>query len=211
MTVTVDTDLTFVGSVFIIVSGIAAFLIAFFVWTRWDQPKKSRKQNSHEVSEEESQPKVVEKPNPFRKSSKQTKWKAEKTREVAYSHPWLLTTLKGHVGQILDIDFSPNGKFLISVCKDRTMFLWHTKDFYEREHKFVRGNIDLDNASRVAFGPDSKSVLLSLQMNNKLSVYKIVKKEETSHGYRLLPVENVDFAEEHDRDINGVGFACNGA
>ncbi|VDD94177.1 unnamed protein product [Enterobius vermicularis] len=173
----VDTDLTFVGNIFIAISGIAAFLIAVFVWTRWDQPKES-----------------------------------SCTFFSVYSHPWLLTTLKGHVGQVLDIDFSPNGKFLVSVCSDRTMFLWNIKvcDFTEREHKFARGNVDLDNGSYVAFAPDSKSILLCLQVNNKLAVYKATKKEDGSHGYRILPVENVEFPEVHAKDINGIGIACNG-
>ncbi len=26
-----------------------------------------------------------------------------------FTHPWLLTSLKGHSGQVLDLDFSENG------------------------------------------------------------------------------------------------------
>ncbi|VEN34550.1 unnamed protein product [Callosobruchus maculatus] len=35
----------------------------------------------------------------------------------AFAHSWLLTSLKGHTGSILDMDFSNNGKFLAS-CAD---------------------------------------------------------------------------------------------
>lgn len=44
------------------------------------------------------------------------RWTARNEKQ-AYSHPWLLTTLKGHTGSILDMDFSSNGKYLTS-CGD---------------------------------------------------------------------------------------------
>ena len=36
-----------------------------------------------------------------------------------FSHAWLLTTLKGHSGRVLDLDFSENGKYLASSADDR--------------------------------------------------------------------------------------------
>jgi len=39
-----------------------------------------------------------------------------------YSHPWLLTTLKGHTAQILDMDLSPNGKYL-ATCAEGEFFI----------------------------------------------------------------------------------------
>ncbi|CAG9856702.1 unnamed protein product [Phyllotreta striolata] len=48
--------------------------------------------------------------------SKVTCW-AGKHDKHNYSHPWLLVSLKGHTGNILDMDFSSNGKYLTS-CDD---------------------------------------------------------------------------------------------
>lgn len=36
----------------------------------------------------------------------------------AFSHSWLLTSFKGHTAEILDIDFSSNGKYLASCSED---------------------------------------------------------------------------------------------
>lgn len=45
-----------------------------------------------------------------------------KKKEVkdTYSHPWLLASLKGHSGEILDLDFSSNGKLLASCAEGIT-------------------------------------------------------------------------------------------
>lgn len=47
---------------------------------------------------------------------KQEKWSSRDTNK-AYAHPWMLTSLKGHSGEVLDMDFSGNSKFLAS-CSD---------------------------------------------------------------------------------------------
>jgi WD40 repeat protein len=41
----------------------------------------------------------------------------KRTDKSNYSHNWLLTTLKGHTGAVLDMDFSANGKYL-ATCAD---------------------------------------------------------------------------------------------
>ena len=48
------------------------------------------------------------------KSKKKTVEKKVKEKAPTFNHPWLLTTLKGHSGRVLDLDFSPNGKHLAS-------------------------------------------------------------------------------------------------
>ncbi|XP_019881308.2 uncharacterized protein LOC109609123 isoform X2 [Aethina tumida] len=40
--------------------------------------------------------------------------KPTETRKQNYTHPWLLTTLKGHTGEIASMDYSSNGKYLAS-------------------------------------------------------------------------------------------------
>lgn len=45
----------------------------------------------------------------------------------SFSHPWLLTSLKGHSGEVLDMDFSSNGKFLATcaegkICPSKVLY-----------------------------------------------------------------------------------------
>ncbi|KAF5270605.1 hypothetical protein FQA39_LY01343 [Lamprigera yunnana] len=36
----------------------------------------------------------------------------------SFTHPWLLTSLKGHTGEVLDMDFASNGKYLASCAEE---------------------------------------------------------------------------------------------
>nr|CAD7416397.1 unnamed protein product [Timema poppensis] len=49
------------------------------------------------------------------KKNKQEKWGRDSKQRFA--HPWLLTSLKGHTGKVLDMDFSSNGKFLATCAE----------------------------------------------------------------------------------------------
>ncbi|XP_056641445.1 uncharacterized protein LOC130448201 isoform X1 [Diorhabda sublineata] len=51
-----------------------------------------------------------------KKKIAESRWTGKHDKYV-YSHPWILTSLKGHTGKVLDMDFSSNGKFLAS-CDD---------------------------------------------------------------------------------------------
>lgn len=51
-----------------------------------------------------------------KKVSENSRWTG-KTEKHNFTHPWLLVSLKGHAGNILDMEFSSNGKYLTS-CDD---------------------------------------------------------------------------------------------
>ncbi|EJD75802.1 hypothetical protein LOAG_17124 [Loa loa] len=212
--ISTENDFEPIGYFFILFSGLTAFIIALFVWMRWDTDKKSQNErqdstDSDQNTEDENL-KAQNKSNSFPKNAKkQGKWKFEKMRAPQFEHPWLLTTLKGHVSDVLDLDFSSNGKYVASVSSDRSLYLWNVKDFCERDHKLHRCSVELDDASHIVFAPDSKCVLMSLKIANKLDVYKMTKKEGTQ-SYKFSRVENVDFPVVHDEDINNIGIACNG-
>lgn len=78
---------------------------------------------------------------------------------------FLPSTFQSHSGNVTCVDFSSNGKYLASCADDRTVRIWSTKDFLEREHKCLRANVELDHATLVRFSPDSRSVLLWVKID----------------------------------------------
>ncbi|KAK4873636.1 hypothetical protein RN001_012996 [Aquatica leii] len=51
------------------------------------------------------------------KSKKKAAWTG-RTDKQSFTHPWLLTSLKGHTGEVLDMDFASNGKYLVSCAEE---------------------------------------------------------------------------------------------
>ena len=50
-------------------------------------------------------------------SKKKSAANPSKESKSQFTHSWLLTTLKGHTGSVLDMDFSPNDKHLATCCE----------------------------------------------------------------------------------------------
>jgi len=48
-------------------------------------------------------------------------------KSSTFTHPWLLTSLKGHSSPVLSIDFSSNGKYLASCSAGLLAQVFHTK------------------------------------------------------------------------------------
>lgn len=207
-----DAELMVVGFTFVIAAGIV-FLVAYLASKSWKPRSNQEQTDSDEEVLENSRTK-----NSAQKSSEPVrneapsgggKNKVKYEKPGSYSHPWLASNLKGHSGRVLDLDFSSTGKYLVSCAEDRTLMLWNAKNLHEKEHKAVRGNIELDHAKIVGFAPDSKSILVSLSFANRLAVYKLVKKEDTA-GVRIQHVDSIKFAEEHKQEIINAGIASNG-
>ncbi|KAK0395491.1 hypothetical protein QR680_001304 [Steinernema hermaphroditum] len=198
-----DENLSQIGFLFILVSGLMALVISIAVYTRWDTNKKNER-NADSSSEEEEDKKGNKKndKNIFRKKVKDSK----KSAKDSFSHHFLLTNLKGHAAPVLDIDFSSNGKYLVSTCEDRKLLLWNARAFDTNEHVPSVSKVDLDTATRLCFSPDSKSVLVALKGENKLAVYKMAK----TTSVKLVPVESITFQPSHTLDICRVGIACTG-
>jgi WD40 repeat protein len=53
----------------------------------------------------------------LKSSKKKHSEKWVRDSKQSFSHPWLLTSLKGHSGEVLDMDFSSNGKFLATCAE----------------------------------------------------------------------------------------------
>lgn len=127
----------------------------------------------------------------------------------SYSHPWLLTNLKGHSNRVLDMDLSDNGKMLVSAAEDRTCLIWQVKDFRQKSHGCIRGNVEFDYATRVKWSPDSRAYIVQKAQQNTLEVYKLNKKADGAGGSVQVAMT---FPSKHgDTDvIIGLGMSATG-
>ncbi|XP_062700066.1 uncharacterized protein LOC109431460 [Aedes albopictus] len=87
-------------------------------------------------------------------SNAATNVKKQRTADANYQHPWLYTTLKGHTGQVYDMDFSRNGKYLATCAEDSP-----SAQSSSGNH-LINGNInenDEQNATTRSLSPASSS------------------------------------------------------
>ncbi|KAM4699788.1 transducin beta-like protein 2 [Discoglossus pictus] len=140
------------------------------------------------------------------KKQKQQKLRKEKPQQHTFTHPLLAAALKAHSGNITCLDFSSNGKYLASCSDDRTVRIWSTKDFLEREHRCMRANVELDHATHVRFSPDSRAFIVCLANGEALRVFKMTKKED---GFTFSAAPE-DFPKRHKAPIINIGIAETG-
>jgi len=191
----------------IILTAIIGFtiLLLFYITKIFQSSPKDVDEDSEEV--EATVEAVVKEDKSAPKPKKKGLDKKAKEAKITFSHPWLLTSLKGHSARVLDLDFSANGKYLASCGEDRTVLVWMTKDFREREHKTIRGNVEYDHALFVKWSPDSKAYVVQKAVQNCVEVYKINKKPDGGLGNISVAVT---FPPKHETDIIGMGIASTG-
>ncbi|KAG8230687.1 hypothetical protein J437_LFUL010764 [Ladona fulva] len=93
------------------------------------------------------------------------------------------------------------------MVSDRSLHIWATKDFNQKEHKSVRVNIDYDHASLVRWSPDCKAFVILRATENIIQVYKITRKPE---GGIVAVEKGFTFPKHHNEDVIGLDIACNG-
>ncbi|PVD32850.1 hypothetical protein C0Q70_08297 [Pomacea canaliculata] len=92
--------------------------------------------------------------------------------------------------------------------EDRVMMLWSTKEFSQKEHKFIRLNVDLDSATSVKFSPDSRALVASLANGNKIRVFRLGKKDDGSGNVGVAGT--MDFPQVSPAEIINVGISSKG-
>lgn len=182
---------------------ILAFIISM-VLKKSSSPVTSTNgmENNEDTQNEET--KITEQRSSNSKNKK--KQNDKKVKEKAFSHPWLLSSLKGHSGRVLDMDLSPNGKYLASCSEDRTVLVWTSKEFAEKEHKCLRCNVEYDHGAFVKWSPDSKAFVVQKVVQNCTEVYKMGKKADGSLGFSVA----VTFPQIHKTDTIGMGISSSG-
>ncbi|XP_063812227.1 transducin beta-like protein 2 isoform X1 [Pseudophryne corroboree] len=140
------------------------------------------------------------------KKPKQQKLRKEKVQQHTFTHPLLASALKAHSGNVTCLDFSSNGKYLASCSDDRTVRIWSTKDFLEREHRCMRANMEYDHATHVRFSPDGRAFIVCLANGEAIRVFKMTKKEDT---FIFSPAHD-DFPKKHKATIINIGIAETG-
>lgn len=85
----------------------------------------------------------------------------------AQNNPYLIRTLTGHLDNVRSIDFSPDGKTLVSGSNDNTIKLWDLTD----GHTINTFNGHTDDVRSVSFSPDGNSIV-SGSDDNKIMIWR---------------------------------------
>ncbi|XP_020894686.1 transducin beta-like protein 2 isoform X2 [Exaiptasia diaphana] len=186
-------------SVFLGALGLAAFV---FFSLRKNSQNSSEEEKSKELSDS-----VNHKDKNGQKKIKPRTSSKKKTSNVVQNHRRQFSLLKGHTDHVFDLDFSQNGKYLASAAQDRTVRLWSVKDFKEKEHKYIRANVDFDHATKVNFSPDSRAFITALANGNTIRVFKTSKKKD---GSGTAVTGEFDFPVRHKTEIINIAIAANG-
>jgi len=142
-----------------------------------------------------------------KKQKQHQRIRKEKPQQHNFTHRLLAGALKSHSGNISCMDFSSNGKYLATCADDRTVRIWSTKDFLQREHRSMRANVELDHATLVRFSPDCRAFIVWLASGDTLRVFKMTKREDGGYTFTANPE---DFPKKHKAPIINIGIADTG-
>ncbi|XP_014298283.1 transducin beta-like protein 2 isoform X3 [Microplitis demolitor] len=199
------TDPMVMGTFFL---GAAIVLIGFIIGRRSRTCENTNEPKSDEIIQEPEIQKSINTNNERNiGGNKRAKNKKRREAQQEFTHSWVVGTLKGHTGPVLDINFSSDDKFLASCAEDRTVQIWCTKDLSSKERKSLRVNIDYDFATNVRVSPDGKAFIIHKSQSNNVEVYGLRKKP---NGFFASATLVLEFPKRHEEDIVGMEIACSG-
>ncbi|XP_041949151.1 transducin beta-like protein 2 isoform X2 [Alosa alosa] len=168
---------------------------------------KRKGELSEQVEQKEVSEENVAKSAPAKKQKAQQRPRKERVQQHTFTHPLLASSLKSHNSSVTCIDFSSNGKYLASCADDRTVRIWSTKDFMDRDHRCLRANVELDHATLVRFSPDSRAFITWLANGDTIRIFKMTKKEDGTFIFKANPE---DFPQRHKANVINIGIAETG-
>jgi len=179
----------FVGAIFVYIFKL--------LWHKSDENDKDENKEKSDKTVNKSNVTVV-------KAKKKTTVKYNKrgNKPPAFTHEMLCTTLKGHTENVKCIDFSLNGKYLLSCSEDQSIRMWSVKDFGSG-NKCVRVNVEFDHANLVRFSPDNRAFIAGMHSKNSIQVYKLGKKDD-GITTTCVPIE-VDFPNYKESTLLNIG------
>ncbi|XP_062870068.1 transducin beta-like protein 2 [Trichomycterus rosablanca] len=182
--------------------GALIILVALAVSKQKDKQHEQVQQDQPAASES------LVKSGPSKKQLKQQQRpKKDKPQQHTFSHQLLASSLKSHNGNITCLDFSSNGKYLASCADDRTVRIWSTKDFLDRDHKCLRANVEFDHATLVRFSPDSRAFITWLANGETIRIFKMTKKDDGTFIFKAAPE---DFPQKHKGIVINIAIAETG-
>nr|CAD7426191.1 unnamed protein product [Timema monikensis] len=98
-----------------LIVGATVFVLYYISSLLRSSKEEENAKNSEVVVEQKEKVSTHNSAPKASKKNKQEKWGRDSKQRFA--HPWLLTSLKGHTGKVLDMDFSSNGKFLATCAE----------------------------------------------------------------------------------------------
>ncbi|KAF6207007.1 hypothetical protein GE061_018244 [Apolygus lucorum] len=91
--------------------------------------------------------------------------------------------------------------------KYRAVYVWSTRDWKEKEHKYIRYNVEYDHASLISWSPDSKAFVYNRSVDNLLEVCKLTKRPD---GWIQSLSKAVTYPQGHKDETIGLGISSNG-